>query len=392
MLMVSNNDLFIDTPQALSSLCAKLKDSEWIALDTEFMRERTYYPRLCLLQLATPTVLACVDPLALESLEPLLDTIYNTHIAKVLHAAYQDLEIFFHLRGAPPGPVFDTQIAASLLGFGEQAGYGALVQQVLGVQLPKAHTRSDWCLRPLDAAQLRYAADDVRYLSMLYPRLRTLLTNKARLDWLMEDFERLCDTDSYRLDIGNAWQRVGRITSLKPRELNIVRALAAWREREAASRDLPRKWVLADAVLLDLARLAPRDQNTLARMRGLQKGQAQRYGAAIIAAIGAALQEPEAAWPRLPPRRLLSPGQEATVDVLMALVRSQAALHEVSPAAIATRGALERLVLGDTDVLVLHGWRALLAGRILQRMLAGELRVAVQDGELRVEECGSSRG
>jgi ribonuclease D len=391
--LVEDDVLYIDTPQALASLCALFKDNEWIALDTEFMRERTYYPRLCLLQVATPAVLACVDPLALKDhLAPLLDVIYNTRITKVLHAAYQDLEIFYHLRGAPPKPVFDTQIAASLLGFGEQVGYASLVQQALNVQLPKAHSRSDWCLRPLDAAQLRYAADDVRYLNLLYPRLRALLASKKRLDWLTDDFTRLCDTDTYRLDIDNAWQRVGGLQSLKPRQLNILRALAAWREREAASRDMPRKWVLADAVLLDLARLAPRDQEALTRMRGIQKGQVERHGAAIIATIGPALKAPEADWPRPPPRRLLTPAQEATVDMLMALVRNQAALHEVSPAAIATRSALERLVLGDTDVPVLHGWRAQIAGSTLSKMLAGALRVGMQGSALRVEEIHSPDG
>src|SRR5919106_600786 len=167
---VHNDDLFIDTPEALAALCAQLRNGEWIALDTEFMRERTYYPRLCLLQVAAPGVVACVDPLALTSLEPLLRIVYDTRITKVLHAAHQDLEIFYQSCGEPPGPVFDTQIAASLLGYGEQVGYASLVQQVLNVQLPKAHSRSDWCLRPLAAAQIRYAADDVRYLNILYPR------------------------------------------------------------------------------------------------------------------------------------------------------------------------------------------------------------------------------
>jgi ribonuclease D len=381
-----NHDLFIDTPQRLTSLCTQLKDSEWIALDTEFIRERTYYPRLCLVQVATPTIVVCVDPLALKSLDPLLEIIYDTRIIKVLHAAYQDLEIFYYLRGELPKPVFDTQIAASLLGFGEQVGYAGLVQQMLNVQLFKAHSRSDWCVRPLAGAQICYAADDVRYLNILYPRLRALLTSKDRLGWLADDLERLTDKRNYRLEAQGVWQRIGGIQMLNPRQLNILRALAAWREQEAAARNLPRKWVIADPLLLDLARLAPRNQAALSRMRGLKRSQAGRYGAVMIATIAAALQEPESCWPKPPRRRLLSPAQEAMVDMLMALVRSQAALHEVSPAAIATRSALERLVLGDTDVPVMHGWRARVAGRTLQKMLAGELRVGLKKDELHMDE------
>jgi ribonuclease D len=381
-----NNDLFIDTPDALAALCEQLMLSEWIALDTEFIRERTYYPRLCLLQLATPAIVASVDPLAFVSLEPLLEIIYDTRITKVLHAAYQDLEIFYQLRGEPPRPVFDTQIAANVLGFGEQVGYASLVQQVLGVQLAKAHSRSDWCLRPLDAAQLRYAADDVRYLSMLYPRLRRLLTDKDRLAWLADDFEQLSQSHNYQSEAETMWQKIGGTHTLAPRQLSILRALAIWREHEAATRNLPRKWVLADSALMDLARLAPRDRAALTRMRGLPKNQAERYGDALIALINAALQDPELSWPQPPPKRVLSIGQESTVDLLMALVRRQADLHGVSPASIATRSVLERLVLGDTEVAVLRGWRAKIAGDALQKMLAGTLRVRLQNGRLHMEE------
>ncbi len=382
---LDHDALFIDTPAALASLCSQLHASEWIALDTEFIRERTYYPRLCLLQVAAPDLVACIDPLALQSLEPLLEIIYNPRIIKVLHAAYQDLEIFYQLRGEPPRPVFDTQVAAGLLGYRDQIGYANLVQQVLDVALTKAYTRSDWCQRPLEAAQVCYAADDVRYLSLLYPRLLAMLKAKGRLTWLTDDFERLCDPHNYQLDTQDAWQRIGGAQTLAARELNVLRALVMWREREAAARDLPRKWITPDAVLLDLARLKPRAQSALARLRGLQKSQVERYGGAIIDTINQALRETELAWPKPPARRLLSSEQEATVDLLMALLRNQAALQNVSPTAIATRSILERLVLGDTNVPILRGWRAQVAGRLLQRTLNGEVRISVRDGALRTE-------
>ncbi|MBA3732198.1 MAG: ribonuclease D [Gammaproteobacteria bacterium] len=386
---VNKDDLFIDTPQGLTSLCAHLQDAEWIALDTEFIRERTYYPRLCLLQIATPTLVACIDPLALDSLSPLLDVIYDTRIIKVLHAAHQDLEILYQLRGEPARPVFDTQIASSLLGFGEQVGYANLVQQILGVALSKTHTRSDWSERPLDAEQIHYAADDVRYLSVIYPRLQTMLADKGRLDWLTDDFERLQRADTFEIDAVQVWRRIGGIQKLSSGQLNVLRALAAWREREAAHRDKPRKWILPDPALVDLSRQTPRDQTALARMRGLQPHQVQRYGATLIDTIAHALQEPEATWPGPPARLDLTPAQDAMVDVLMALVRAQAAQFEVSPAALSTRNALERLVAGDTDVPVLQGWRARLAGRTLQKMLAGELGVRFAPDGLKLEETGS---
>ncbi|MBA2409526.1 MAG: ribonuclease D [Gammaproteobacteria bacterium] len=386
---VNKDDLYIDTPQALTSLCARLQDAEWIALDTEFIRERTYYPRLCLLQIATPKLVACIDPLALDSLSPLLDVIYDTRIVKVLHAAHQDLEILYQLRGEPARPVFDTQIASSLLGFGEQVGYANLVQQMLSVALSKTHTRSDWSERPLDAEQIHYAADDVRYLGVIYPRLQTMLADKGRLDWLTDDFERLQRADTFEIDAVQVWRRIGGIQKLSSGQLNVLRALAAWREREAAHRDKPRKWILPDPALVDLSRQTPRDQTALARMRGLQPHQVQRYGATLIDTIAHALQEPEATWPGPPARLDLTPAQDAMVDVLMALVRAQAAQFEVSPAALSTRNALERLVAGDTDVPVLQGWRARLAGRTLQKMLAGELGVCFAPDGLKLEETGS---
>lgn len=383
------DDTFVDTPQGLVSLCERLKDAEWIALDTEFIRERTYYPRLCLVQIATPALVACIDPLALDSLAPLLDVIYDTRITKVLHAAHQDLEILHQMRGEPPRPVFDTQIAASLLGFGEQIGYANLVQKMTDVQLAKAHTRSDWCMRPLDDAQIHYAADDVRYLSIIYPQLKEMLTSKERIDWLTDDFERLQRAETYQMDAAQAWRRIGGVQKLSPSQLSILRVLAAWREQEAANRDKPRKWILPDPALVDLARQAPRNEAALARMRGLQPHQVQRYGATLIETIAKALQEPESAWPTPPERLNLTPAQDAMVDVLMALVRTQAALYEVSPAALAARSALERLVAGDTDVPVLQGWRARLAGRTLQKMLAGELRIGLAPGGLTLEETGT---
>ena len=233
------NALYVDTPQALTQLCKQLQHSPWFALDTEFIREKTFYPRLCLLQVANTQHLACIDVLALNDLSPLLDILYDPASTKVLHSAHQDLEIFYHLRGALPTPIFDTQLAATLLGLGEQIGYAALVKTLLKIDLDKSQTRTDWSCRPLDPAQLSYAADDVRYLGQIYQQQRQELEQRQRLDWLTEDFTALCDPARYRVDVDQAWQRIKGQQRLRGVQLAVLRTLAAWREQRASSLDRP---------------------------------------------------------------------------------------------------------------------------------------------------------
>ncbi|HKT31712.1 MAG TPA: ribonuclease D, partial [Gammaproteobacteria bacterium] len=225
-----NDDyLWIETAEALQALCAELGAGEWLALDTEFMRERTYYPKLCLVQVATPQVVACVDVLAVQSLDPLLAVLDDARILKVLHSARQDLEIFFNLNGRVPAPLFDTQLAASFAGFPDQAGYATVVQGVLGVNLEKSHTRADWTRRPLPPAVRQYAADDVRYLRGIYPRLKQKLESQQRLDWMQAETARLTDPATYRPDPDGAWQKLRGLQRLKPRQLAAAKTLAAWR-------------------------------------------------------------------------------------------------------------------------------------------------------------------
>jgi ribonuclease D len=224
--------LYVDTPAALDSLCAQLADASWFALDTEFLREKTYYPKLCLLQIATPDVVACVDPLALDDLAPLLALLADRNITKVLHSARQDMEIFYHLTGSPHAPVFDTQIAAPLLGLADQIGYANLVKEMLGVTLDKLHTRADWSLRPLGEEQLRYAADDVIYLAALYQPLLERLQSHGRLEWLDEDFRQLASPELYAINPENAWLKVKGGNRLKGASLSILQALANFRSAD----------------------------------------------------------------------------------------------------------------------------------------------------------------
>ncbi|MBK1691959.1 ribonuclease D [Ectothiorhodospira mobilis] len=377
---------FIDDADALRDLCIRLQQAPWIALDTEFLREKTYYPRLCLVQVATEETLACIDPLALEDLSPLTALLQDPAILKVLHAGAQDLEIFFHRDGRVPAPVFDTQVAAALLGHGDQIGYGRLIQAVLGVELEKGHSRTDWSRRPLEPEQLRYAADDVRYLARAYPRMRQALEAKGRLAWLEEDFRRLEDPATYRPDPEGVWQRVKGLNTLRrPRQLAVVQELARWREQEAMRCDRPRRWLLQDEVMLDLARRQPQDLQTLAKVRGLAETTVQRHGETLLGLIRGTAARPQEACPApLPRGGRLDPERETLVDVAMGLLRHQALINDISPAAIATRRDLEALVAGDAQSPLLRGWRARLAGDALRAWLQGETRLEVASGALRV--------
>lgn len=381
---------FVDSPPALAELCDRLRRCDWVALDTEFIRERTYYPQLCLLQLATDDLVACVDPLAGLDLAPLFDRLYEPALTKVLHAAQQDLEILSRLRGMPPAPLFDTQIAATVLGHGEQIGYAALVEAVLGVGLDKSQVRTDWSRRPLSAEQLRYAADDVIYLGVIYRHQRAELEARGRLTWLAEDFAALADAARYRIDPEQSWRRIKGANKLRGRRLNVLRALAAWRERTAMATDRPRRWLLGDDVLLDLARLLPADAEALSRLRGLSDERRRRYGDTLLELIATASAEPPERWPALPAGKPLALPQEALVDALLAIVRLAAQEHEVSPGSLASRRDLEQLVQGQ-DAAVLHGWRRVLAGQRISEFLAGQRMLAVSAGELVLTEMSDAR-
>jgi len=370
---------YIDTPAALDSLCARLRSQPWIAVDTEFMRERTYYPELCLVQVATDEVVACIDPLPLPSLKPLLDVLLDPVTVKVLHAARQDLEIFYHLAGKVPAPVFDTQVVARFLGLPDQAGYGAVVQSLLGITLDKSHARTDWMRRPLPPAALEYAADDVRHLRNLYKQLQAELASRGRSSWAEPELKALSDEKLYKPDPESAWQRIRGIQRLKPKAAALARPLAAWRERTAIAENRPRQWIVKDEALMDLAKQQPADLASLAALRGVGDALAKRHGAELLRILGES-DGPPLARERAP--AALNARQDALVDALYAVLRLKAAAGEVSPASLANRSELERLVRGERDLEIVKDWRLAMAGQALLDFLAGNQALAAGEGGL----------
>jgi len=384
--------IYIDTPSALDNFCTdlhhQLKTEPWLAVDTEFMRERTYYPQLCLLQVGTASSIACIDPLSLENLDPLLDIIYDPKITKVFHASHQDLEIFYHLRNAVPTPIFDTQLAAPLLGHPNQAGYGVLVQKILGITLHKGHARTDWSRRPLSEAQLGYAADDVLYLGQVYVKLRKQLIAEGRLDWLEKDFARLGDTARYACDPDTAWKRIRASKRLRGKALAIVKTLAAWREKMARKRDMPRNWLLRDDMLCDLAKLAPQNSIELKQIRGISDKQLRLLEDEILPLIRSTLENPGEKTEAPASSARPSPEQDVVIEALMVVVHYQALRNNMHPSALATRKDIERWILdpeGKHELMT--GWRQEMIGNQLQAMLDGRRLLCIRDQRLELVDA-----
>jgi len=383
--------VYVSDSEGLQELASLVRGAEFVALDTEFMRERTYYARLCLVQLATDDVEAIVDPLAVEDLTPLLDVLSDTRMTKVFHAGQQDLEIICRIAGTVPAPVFDTQVAATLAGFPTQVGYGALVSEIAGVKLDKSDTFTDWSRRPLSSTQVEYALNDVRYLPTVYRELRSRLEAEGRLSWLEPEFDRMVDPATYEVVPEELFRRVKRMSSLKARQLGVLMKLTAWREYEAQRRDIPRKWVLGDESLLEIARRSPQDREALASIRGVADKLAKGSFPGVLSAVAEGLALSREELPTLERKRRRPLDVDGAVDLMAALVRLRAKEHGVATPLLASRGDLELLAGGERDdTPLLEGWRRSIVGDELIRMLDGELALRLADGRVVVDECGTT--
>lgn len=356
-----------------------------MAVDTEFMREKTYFARLCLIQIATDDVAAIVDPIAIQDLTPLCRVFSDESIIKILHAGGQDLEIFFRSCGHSLTPIFDTQIAATLAGFPQQVGYGALVHELLGVKLDKGDSYTDWGRRPLSATQMEYALNDVRYLPEIHRKLSEQLDDGGRTQWLEADFRRLEDPATYEVDPREQWRRVKRISSLNRRQLAVAREVAAWRENEAVRRDVPKRWVIGDESIVEIARRMPGTAEELSQIRGVSDKVGKGAVRGILDSVAAGISVAECDLPSLPKKKRLNGDVDGAVDLMVALVRLRAKEHGVAMPLLAARDDIERLAGGDREGSpLLQGWRATMVGNELLDLLEGRLSLTLEDGHLKV--------
>lgn len=359
----------VETQSDLEALCRELSVTRLMSIDTEFLRVRTYYPKLCLLQIASQGEAFCIDPLTVNlDTQSLRHVLRSTDQVKIFHAGRQDIEVLYGCCKEVPSRVFDTQIAAAMLGLGDQIGYADLVEMVVGASLDKAHTRTDWCQRPLRPEQIQYAVDDVRYLEAVYHDLAEKLDKRGRLRWVFEECESLSDPALYECAPESAYKRIGRGQKLEPVGQSVLKELAIWREQTSQVKNLPRNWIVRDSVLATIAHVRPGNLEGLAALDGVSQGFVRRYGASVLKLIQAVLRREHhpVIWKSGAP---LDPDQRALCRQIMAYLKQVSTDSGVSISLLGSRQDVERLVRGGRDVSLLSGWRADLVGDELNAIL-----------------------
>ena len=372
----------LSTSQDVAALCERLAQHPFVTVDTEFLRETTFWPKVCVIQLASPEEAAAIDALAEGvDLTPFFELMANEAVVKVFHAARQDLEIVWRLAGLIPSPLFDTQVAAMVCGFGDQASYGELAKSIARVSVDKSSRFTDWSRRPLSEAQVRYAIADVTHLRDIYVHLRGQLERSARLDWLADEMEALTSPATYAQHPDDAWERL-RHRARKPRDLAALIELAAWREAEAQARDVPRARVLKDDALVEIALAAPRTEEALSNLRAIPRGlERSRSGVEILGAIERAMARDPASLPPIERDRRSANG--ATVELLKVLLRQVCEETGVAAKVIATVDDLEAIAANDNaDVMALKGWRRAVFGEKALELKRGRLALAVENGKV----------
>ncbi|WP_368284717.1 ribonuclease D [Enorma massiliensis] len=376
--------MYISTEADLAAFCDRAAAFDAVAVDTEFLRERTYHPRLCLVQVATPEESVAIDPLALGDLAPLADLLANERVIKVFHACPQDMEVLLQSLGVLPAPIFDTQVAAAFLGERLQTSYNGLVHAFLGISLPKSESLTDWSRRPLTEKQLEYALDDVRYLIQAYHVMLERLQRLGRLSWVLDEIRPLAERAHYEVDRRQVYKRVKRVSSCTRRQLGVARELAAWREGRAERYNIPRKWVMSDEVLLALVKRAPRDVSNFRSIRGTEQLSEDDVTAALMA-IGRGLSCPS---DHLPPvfhaRKAPSSDLESVTDLMYALIRLVSDQSGVATAMIASRDDLAEYIDHPERSRLRDGWRFELLGTRLDDLLSGNMGLTVKDRKIEI--------
>lgn len=372
----------ITTTKGLEEAVSALSKSDFVTIDTEFIRETTFWPELCLIQLASPAHTALIDALAPDlDLKPFFALMADERIMKVFHAARQDIEIVFHLGNLIPHPVFDTQVAAMVCGFGDAISYDQLVQRVTGVNLDKSSRFTDWRQRPLSQKQLDYALADVTHLRDVYLHLTELLAKEGRADWVKEEMDILTAQETYDLHPDDAWKRL-KSRLRKPQELAVMQAVAAWREREARERNVPRGRVIKDDTIYEIAQQQPADAEALGRLRTIPKGwERSGQAASLIAAVSQALAIPKEDMPRLPKQSHSPEGAGAAADILKVLLKLVTEEYGVAAKIVANSDDIERIAAeGEkADVPALHGWRREVFGEKALKLINGEIGIKFEN-------------
>ena len=374
----------ITTTEALAAACTRLAAFPFVTIDTEFLRETTFWPKLCVVQLASSEEAVVVDAVAEDlDLGPLFELLRNENVLKVFHAARQDIEIVWHLAGFIPHPVFDTQVAAMVLGYGDSIAYDQLVQRVTGAHIDKSLRFTDWAKRPLSAAQINYAVSDVTYLRDVYLKLAAQLEKRGRSHWVQDEMAVLTSASTYQQKPEDAWKRVGgRIR--KPRDLAVLIETAAWREREAQARNVPRSRILKDEALAEVAVQAPDTPDKLGGLRMIPKGwERSKPGLDLIEAVKVGMARDPASLPAMAPPRIAANGASATVELLKVLLKMVAERQGVAAKVIATTDELDLIADSDeADVPALHGWRRELFGEKALALKQGKLALAIEKGKV----------
>lgn len=375
--------MYIASQEELEAFVKRASSSSILAVDTEFLREKTYYPKLCLMQLATEDEIAIVDPFAVDDLKVLAPLFENEDIVKVFHAGHQDIEIIIYDIGCMPKPVFDTQVAAALLGQAQQIGYASLVHSVCGVKLKKVDSFTDWSARPLSESQISYAQDDVTYLPKMYASMKAALEEKGRLSWLDAEFAEMSDPATYVPDEQERFRRLKHCTQLSRRQMAAAREIAAWREIEARRRNVPRKWVLTDEQIVEACKREPRSIDELFMVRGIRERLTTRDARAVVELAVAALDSAPDTWPELQVSTKSEPNVDAQVDLLMSIVRIRAREYGVAVPTLASHNDLVAVARGHRKGIdLLKGWRRELVGAELVDFMEGHITLSIHKGKV----------
>lgn len=375
--------LYISDKRELAAFCERASGSKVLAVDTEFIREKTFYPRLCLIQVATEEESAAVDPILIQNLSSLRALLEDPNITKVFHACSQDLEVILQAMGCVPTPVFDTQVAAAFLGYRQQIGYGALVEQCCGVRLPKAESLTDWSRRPLDAEQLKYAEDDVIYLPRIYHQMMDELREKDRLWWVEPEMAEVTSREHFSRPPEQAYLHLKRSGSLTRKQLAVAREVSAWRDITAAERNIPRKWVVSDEVIVECCKRVPKSVERLRRIRGTEQ-LADRDARGIVEAVRKGEACPPEDYPESKRKDRPSAEAESVADLMYAMLRIISEKSGVATQVIATRDDLLDVAAGRPGSRLMKSWRYEIAGRQLESLLSGKVGLTVKDGRVEV--------